>query len=61
MWSAGTTSATRWPIPGAALLLSYVLTVAVSVAAGVDAVTSAFPALAPYPVEMAVAFVLIIA
>ena len=48
-------------IPGAALLLSYVLTVAVSVAAGVDAVASAFPVLAPYPVEMAVAFVLIIA
>ena len=52
-------------IPGAAPLLSYVLTVAVSVAvsvaAGVDAVTSAFPVLAPYPVEMAVPFVLIIA
>jgi len=48
-------------IPGAALLLSYVLTVAVSVAAGVDAVTSAFPVLSPYPVEMAVGFVLIIA
>ena len=48
-------------IPGAALLLSYVLTVAVSVAAGVDAVASAFPVLAPYPVEMAVGFVLVIA
>jgi amino acid transporter len=40
-------------IPGAALLLSYVLTVAVSVAAGVDAVISAFPALSHYPVELA--------
>jgi len=39
-------------IPGAALLLSYVLTVAVSVAAGVDAVISAFPKLSPYPVEL---------
>src|SRR5579863_2343641 len=48
-------------IPGAALLLSYVLTVAVSVAAGVDAVVSAFPTLAPYPVELSVAFVVILA
>src|SRR5579872_4393206 len=47
-------------IPGAALLLSYVLTVAVSVAAGVDAVISAFPALSPYPVELSVACVLIL-
>jgi len=47
-------------IPAAALLCSYVLTVAVSVAAGVDAVTSAIPALAPYPVELAVAFVLLL-
>jgi amino acid transporter len=45
-------------IPGAALLLSYVLTVAVSVAAGVDAVISAFPVLSPYPVELAVFCVL---
>src|SRR5580700_7341850 len=48
-------------IPGAALLLSYVLTVAVSVAAGVDAVISAFPVLAPYPVELSVGFVVILA
>src|ERR1700728_315710 len=47
-------------IPGAALLLSYVLTVAVSVAAGVDAVISAFPALSPYPVELAVFCVLVL-
>ena len=43
-------------IPGAALLLSYVLTVAVSIAAGVDAVISAFPALRPYPVPLSLGF-----
>ncbi len=48
-------------IPGAALLCSYVLTVAVSVAAGVDAVISAFPALSPYPVELAILCVLVLA
>ncbi len=47
-------------IPGAALLLSYTLTVAVSVAAGVDAVISAVPALAPYPVELSLAAVLVL-
>ncbi|MCU1489945.1 MAG: nucleic acid binding OB-fold tRNA/helicase-type, partial [Acidimicrobiaceae bacterium] len=47
-------------IPAAALLCSYVLTVAVSVAAGVDALISAFPALSPYPVECSVVFVLLI-
>jgi amino acid transporter len=47
-------------IPGAALICSYVLTVAVSIAAGVDAVISAFPALRPYPVELAIAFVLVL-
>ncbi|MGH9170501.1 MAG: amino acid permease [Acidimicrobiales bacterium] len=47
-------------IPGAALLLSYTLTVAVSIAAGVDAVISAFPALSPYPVELAIGFVLLL-
>ena len=41
-----------WPalVAGAALLIDYVLTVAVSAAAGVDAVTSAFPQLFPYRV-----------
>jgi amino acid transporter len=48
-------------IPGAALLCSYVLTVAVSIAAGVAAVSSAIPALRPYPVELAVLFVLLLA
>jgi amino acid transporter len=47
-------------IPGAALLLSYVLTVAVSVAAGVDAVISAFPALKHYPVELSLGCVLLL-
>jgi len=48
-------------IPAAALLCSYVLTVAVSVAAGVDAVISAIPVLAPYPTELAVGFVVLLA
>src|SRR5207244_12843958 len=37
-------------VAGAALLIDYVLTVAVSVAAGVAALTSAVPTLFPYPV-----------
>ncbi|MST33582.1 amino acid permease, partial [Acidimicrobiaceae bacterium USS-CC1] len=47
-------------IPGAALLCSYTLTVAVSVAAGVDAVLSAFPGLdfsPAAPVVLALVFV----
>ena len=48
-------------IPGAALLCSYVLTVAVSIAAGVAAVSSAIPALRPYPVELSVIFVVLLA
>ena len=47
-------------IPGAALLCSYTLTVAVSIAAGVDAIISAFPALSPYPVELSVLFVVLL-
>jgi amino acid transporter len=47
-------------IPGAALLCSYVLTVSVSVAAGVDAVISAFPALDPYPVELSLGCILLL-
>ncbi|MGH9303823.1 MAG: APC family permease, partial [Acidimicrobiales bacterium] len=47
-------------IPGAALLLSYVLTVAVSIAAGVDAVISVFPALSAYPVELSIAFIVLL-
>jgi amino acid transporter len=46
----------QWPslIAASALLFGYILTVAVSVAAGVAAVTSAFPALLPYAVHLAV-------
>src|SRR5512143_427356 len=45
-------------IAGAALLIDYVLTVAVSTAAGVAAVTSAFPALFPWRVEICVVTVI---
>lgn len=38
---------------GSALMIDYVLTVAVSVTAGIAAVTSAFPALRPHTVELA--------
>ena len=48
-------------VAAAALLIDYVLTVAVSVAAGVAAVTSAFPLLFRYRVLLAVAAVVIIA
>jgi amino acid transporter len=51
-------------VAGAALLISYTITVAVSVAAGADAIVSAVPALGTQswvPVAMSVAFVLILA
>jgi amino acid transporter len=48
-------------VAGAALLIDYVLTVAVSVAAGVAAITSALPPLFPYRVWMCVIAVTIIA
>lgn len=48
-------------IAGAALLIDYVLTVAVSISSGVAAVTSAVPATEPFRVLMAVGFVLLIA
>ena len=44
-------------VAAASLLIDYILTVAVSVAAGVAALTSAFPQWAPYRVEIALAFV----
>src|SRR4029079_4107668 len=47
-------------IAAASLLIDYVLTVAVSVAAGVAAITSAIPSWGPYRVEMAVAFILLL-
>jgi len=42
-------------VAGAALLIDYLLTVAVSVSAGIAAMTSAFPALSPYRVWLALA------
>ena len=48
-------------IAGAALLISYTITVAVSVAAGADAIISAFPVMKSAVVPMSVAFVLVIA
>lgn len=48
-------------VAGVALLTDYVLTVAVSVAAGTDALASAFSSLEPYKLFIAIAFVLILA
>jgi len=48
-------------VAGAALLVDYILTVAVSVSASVAAITSAQPQLAEYRVPMAIGFVLMIA
>jgi amino acid transporter len=45
-------------VAGASLLTDYILTVAVSISSGVAQVTSAFPALYEYRVEIAVALVL---
>ncbi|MDA8215739.1 MAG: APC family permease [Nitrospiraceae bacterium] len=47
-------------IAGAALLIDYVLTVTVSVAAGIAAITSAFPATRDYTVTMCIASILFI-
>src|SRR5438876_7437472 len=47
-------------IAAAALLIDYVLTVAVSIAAGVAAITSAFPEWHVRPVEATLAFVVIL-
>jgi amino acid transporter len=47
-------------IAAAALLIDYVLTVAVSIAAGVAAITSAFPATQTYRVEMTLGFVVLL-
>jgi amino acid transporter len=44
---------------GAALLTDHILTVAVSISAGVAQITSAFPDLYPYRVQIALAFILI--
>jgi amino acid transporter len=48
-------------IAGAALLISYTITVAVSVAAGTDAIISAFPSIGSAAVPISIAFVVLIA
>lgn len=48
-------------VAGVALLTDYILTVAVSVAAGTDALTSAIPALTAFHVAIAMFFVILIA
>ena len=48
-------------VAGVSLLTDYVLTVSVSVAAGVAALVSAFDVLTPYKVPLSVAFIVIIA
>ncbi|HKX73994.1 MAG TPA: APC family permease [Acidimicrobiia bacterium] len=47
-------------VAAAALLTDYTLTVAVSVTAGVAAITSAFPNLLPYRVSMSIGFVILV-
>ena len=47
-------------IAGGSLLVDYILTVAVSVSAGTDAITSAFPALHEFNVELTILFVIFI-
>ncbi len=46
---------------GASILIDYILTVAVSISAGVAAITSALPALAPDKVSLAIGFIILIA
>src|ERR1700723_3438051 len=48
-------------VAGAALLISYTITVAVSVAAGTDAIISAFPPLSAGRVPLSIAFVVLLA
>ncbi len=47
-------------VAGAALLIDYVLTVSVSIAAGIAAITSAVPALHPHTVQLCVAAIVFI-
>ncbi|MGE7766342.1 APC family permease [Peribacillus sp. NPDC096540] len=47
-------------IAGGSLLVDYILTVAVSVSAGTDAITSAFPSLHSYNVFIAIIFVILL-
>ncbi|MDA8263009.1 MAG: amino acid permease [Actinomycetota bacterium] len=48
-------------IAAVAIMIDYTVTVAISVAAGVDAVTSAVPSLAPYNLYLSIVFVLLLA
>ena len=48
-------------VVASALLVDYILTVAVSVASGVDNIISAFPELNPFRVELAIGFIIVIA
>src|SRR6185436_18274978 len=54
-------SETAGLVAGAALLIDYILTVAVSIAAGVAALTSAFPAWHEHRVAAALGFIVLIA
>jgi amino acid transporter len=47
-------------VAGASLLVDYILTVAVSVSAGVAAIVSAFSGLAPYRVHLCVGFIIVV-
>jgi amino acid transporter len=47
-------------VAASALIVDYILTVAVSVTAGVDNIVSAFPAAAPYVVEISVGIVVVL-
>src|SRR5205823_13806999 len=47
-------------VAAAALLIDYILTVAVSVAAGVFAISSAAPSLAAYRVQLCLAFIVLL-
>ncbi len=62
-YEAATTNlgATAGLVVAAALLVDYILTVAVSVAAGVDNIISAFPGLNPYRVVINLGFVVVLA
>lgn len=53
-------SVTAGLVAGASLLIDYILTVAVSIAAGVSAITSALPNLQEYRVEMCLAAIVLI-
>ena len=48
-------------VAGAALMTDYILTVAVSISAGTAALTSAFPVLHPYLVEICLFFIAVVA